>query len=208
MSSSGGVRLHKGEKGQGKIGPRFPGEVVRSTGPHKAIYRCHSSAQQQAIEKSTSWECWAGIRSSTATLACECLNCRFKAVISSCCGMILGFHTEIEPRSPELPELADIGMEAGRHVQERRGKRAFCAYCRQRKEDWKHKIQHGQAFGTDVTNTIPNGRGKKDTRSYRIRGSKTIWYCGTCNVAAGIFGISRLRGTRRYRRTLHRNYRS
>ena len=34
-------------------------------------------------------------------------------VISSCC--VLGFHTEIEPRSPELPELADIGMEAGRH---------------------------------------------------------------------------------------------
>ena len=112
---------------------------------------------------------------------------------------------EIEPRSSELP---------GRHVQEKGGKRAFCAYCRQHKEDWrpyKHKpIQRGQvsrAFGTDVTNrmpnTIPNGRGKKDTRGYRIRGSKTIPYCGICNVALCKQGISRVTPNSKYPRNLH-----
>ncbi|KAN0085127.1 hypothetical protein V8E54_001594 [Elaphomyces granulatus] len=81
-------------------------------------------------------------------------------------------------------------MAAEGHVQERRAKRAFCVYCQQHKEDWrphKHKIQHGQvparAFGMDITNTrVPNGI-NMDTRGYRIRGSKTIGYCGACNVA-------------------------
>jgi hypothetical protein len=113
---------------------------------------------------------------------------------------------EIEPRSPELP---------GRYAQEKRGKRAFCAYCRQHKEDWR-PYKHGQvsrAFGTDVTNripnTIPNGRGKKDTWGYRIRGSKTVCYCRTWNVAlcklaaAGICGISRVTPSSKYPRNLH-----
>ncbi|KAN0067075.1 hypothetical protein V8E54_014861 [Elaphomyces granulatus] len=95
----------------------------------------------------------------------------------------------IEPRLPEPPESAALGME--RHLQERRGNRAYCVYCLKHKEDWrphKHKIQHGQVsrvFGMDLTNTIANGRGKKDTRGYRIRGSRTPYVNG---AAAGIFG--------------------
>ena len=75
------------------------------------------------------------------------------------------------------------------HVQEKRGKRAYCVSCLQHKEDWephKHKPNHAQrqvlnrprAFGTDLTNIMPS-----DTLGYRIRGSRTIWYCGTCDVA-------------------------
>jgi Transposase IS4 len=95
----------------------------------------------------------------------------------------------IEPPSSSLLESADLGDEMEIHVHEKRGKRAYCVYCLQHKEDWephKHKPNHEhrqvpnkpRAFGTDLTNIIP-----KDTRGYRIRGSRTIWYCGTCNVA-------------------------
>jgi hypothetical protein len=95
----------------------------------------------------------------------------------------------IEPPSSSLLESADLGNEIEIHVQEKRGKRAYCVSCLQHKEDWephKHKPNHAQrqvlnrprAFGTDLTNIMPS-----DTRGYRIRGSRTIWYCGTCDVA-------------------------
>lgn len=91
---------------------------------------------------------------------------------------------------PGLLEPADLRLEI--HVREKREKRAYCVYCQRNKENWKpHKhgkpIQHGQVsreFGTDITNIIG-----KDSRGYRIRGSRTFWYCGTCNVALCKQGI-------------------
>jgi len=97
---------------------------------------------------------------------------------------------DLEPRAPDDVEGPEL-LEPEIHVREKREKRA-CVYCQQNKKDWKpHKhgkpIHHGQvsrAFGTDVTNIatyVPTIG--KDTRGYRVRGSKTVWYCGTCNVA-------------------------
>lgn len=70
------------------------------------------------------------------------------------------------------------------HLCLRSATRAYCAYCRQHKEDWipnSHfdRVPHGQqnrAFGTDITNI-----GSK-LKPRRIRGSLTIWNCGSCRV--------------------------
>ncbi|KAN0085470.1 hypothetical protein V8E54_001937 [Elaphomyces granulatus] len=51
----------------------------------------------------------------------------------------------IEPRSPEPPESAELGME--RHVQERRGNRAYCVYCLKHKEDWRTRFNTGRFLG-------------------------------------------------------------
>ena len=86
-----------------------------------------------------------------------------------------------EPADHDLTELGIPGM----HVQEKRAKRAYCVSCQQHKEDWKpynkdKPIQYGQVsreFGTDVTNIAPTPSDGKDSRGYRIRGSRTQWYC-------------------------------
>ena len=74
-----------------------------------------------------------------------------------------------------LLEPADLEIHA-REKRERRGN----VFIAMHKEDWnpqKHEkpIQYGQistTFGTDVTNTAPTYG--KDTRGYRIRGSKIV----------------------------------
>lgn len=51
----------------------------------------------------------------------------------------------IEPPSSSLLELTDLGNEIEMHVQEKRGKRAYCVSCLQHKEDWEphnHKPNH------------------------------------------------------------------
>jgi len=98
--------------------------------------------------------------------------------------------TDRDPEDLRLPEPADPEEIVLEHTQEKRAKSGYCVYCSQHKEDWKphkhsRKNQYGQvsrAFGADLTNTAPTPGGK-DTRGYRIRGSRTPWYCRTCNVA-------------------------
>jgi hypothetical protein len=70
-------------------------------------------------------------------------------------------------------------LEPPRHQQVYRDSRAYCAYCRKNKDNWKPRHSQPRTFGIDITNRGPIGGINKANKP---RGSKTQWGCQQCNV--------------------------